>query len=229
MHKLGYTSVFCPKFKSPCLDQTPNFGPDGCTIFYRLSKFQIVNMSCEKIFTDSEINSQIFIILCLKHKQTGTLLTVVCLHLKAKESNHERRAKQISEILRTINTHLYAIDNDLNKHAVLVCGDFNGEPFEQFYDLMIKVSELGLKDAYSIIPSQFNQTLIKEPTSIKYRNEDTQIRRAIDYVFFSEKKLQLTGYLELPINDPLINQQGLPNLAFSSDHLSLVCDFKLNP
>ena len=223
MHALGYTSVFCPKFSSPCLGFSPNFGPDGCTIFYKLAKFQIVNMSCEKIFTDSEINSQTFMIMHLKHKPTGSQITVVCLHLKSKPSYQDKRTQQIGEILKAIVQHLYAIDKDINKHSLVVCGDFNGEPFEKFYEMITKVNELGLKDAYS----QLNR--IKEPTTIKYKGEGgSMLKRAIDYVFYTDKNMRLNGYLELPTNDLLINEQGLPNLAYSSDHLSLVCDFGLN-
>jgi nocturnin len=221
MHKFGYTSVFCPKFASPCLNMTPNWGPDGCVIFYKLAKFQIINMSCEKICTDGEVHAQTFMIMHLKHRPTGQPLTVVCLHLKSKVANQERRTQQTGEILKSIMQHLHGINKDIASHSLVICGDFNGEPFERFHELLLAgVNELGLRDAYT------HPGRPKEPTTIKYRS-GTLLRRGIDYVFFAERNLKLTGYLELPpVNDLLINEHGLPNLAFSSDHLSLVCDFR---
>ncbi len=226
MHKLGYTSVFCPKFSSPCLQMDPNYGPDGCTIFYKLAKFQIVNMSCEKIITDGEINAQVFIIMHLRHRPTGQPLTVVCLHLKAKVPNRDRRTQQVGEILKTIDKHLAGIDKNIENHAVVVCGDFNGEPFEEFNRLMTSRADLGFRDAYSSV----SDPMKKQPTTIKYKGEGgSLLLRAIDYVFFTKRNLKLTGYLELPPdNDLLVNTHGLPNLAFSSDHLSLVCDFRFS-
>ncbi len=228
VHKLGYTSVFCPKYASPCLQMSPNYGPDGCTVFYKLAKFQIVNMSCEKIVIDGEVNTQTFILMHLRHRPTGQPLTVVCLHLKAKVPNHEKRAQQVTEILRLLVQHLRGIDKDLERHAVIVCGDFNGEPFEKFYELMTNDPlDFGFRDAYS--PPFLNRTA-KQPTTIKYKGEGgALLQRAIDYVFFTKSTLKLTGFLELPAeNDLLVNTQGLPNLAFSSDHLSLVCDFRFS-
>lgn len=223
MHSLGYSSIFMPKFKSPCLEMKPNVGPDGLCVFYKRSKFQLINMSCEKIVTDSEINGQVFIIMHLKHRLTQTPLTVVCVHLKAKVQNEEKRTQQIGEILKSLVQHLYGIDKELERHAVVMCGDFNGEPFEKFHELVLKVNELNLNDAYSLLNGP------KQPTTIKFKGDGgSLLRRAIDYVFFTQRNLTLAGYLELPTNDLLINEQGLPNLAFSSDHLSLVCDFKFN-
>lgn len=199
-------------------------GPDGCAIFYRLSKFQPVNMSCEKIVINSEVNSQVFIILQLKHKQSGKCVTLVCLHLKSKIEYHEKRESQIKEVLASLKVHLRgSFENEIRDNCVILCGDFNGEPFEKFHDLIVNDGDLSLKDAYSLV------SIPKEATTIKIRGEDGQmLRRAIDYIFFTQMNLQLTEYLELPDGDLLINEQGLPNLAFPSDHLSLVASFKFS-
>jgi mRNA deadenylase 3'-5' endonuclease subunit Ccr4 len=42
LHSIEYTSIFMPKFSSPCLGMINNIGPDGSSIFYRLSKFQVL-------------------------------------------------------------------------------------------------------------------------------------------------------------------------------------------
>jgi len=221
LHSIGYTSIFCPKFDSPCLQMLNNVGPDGLAIFYRLSVFQIVNMSCEKVILNDEINSQVFIILKLKHKPTEKYLHLVCLHLKAKDKYHEKRHEQIKHILNTLKKHLKGTINSLRTHPVLICGDFNGEPFENFYTELIHDEEIKLEDAYTF------DSAPKEPTTIKLRAEKgSMLKRAIDYIFYNPKGLKLTGYFELPKENSLIEEQGLPNLTHSSDHLSLIADFK---
>jgi nocturnin len=40
----GYTGVFYPKPDSPCVYISGNNGPDGCAIFYRTNKFDLVNI-----------------------------------------------------------------------------------------------------------------------------------------------------------------------------------------
>lgn len=178
-------------------------------------------MSCEKIVLNSDINSQVFVIIQLRHKPSGNLVTLVCLHLKFKVENHERRDSQIGEILKALKAHLFSSFGSVNKHPVIMCGDFNGEPFEKFYKKIVKNGDLDFRDAYTFEPNP------KQPTTIKKRGEEGKmLRRGIDYIFYTQDKLELTEYLELPENDLLINEQGLPNLSHASDHLSLVASFK---
>ncbi len=221
MSALGYGSIFQPKFASPCLEMQPNFGPDGCVIFYRLSMFQIQAQSCPTLKIDGKICSQVFIILQLRHLPTGKLITVVCLHLKSKEKFAKVREAQIKEILGCVGEFLtQKLGGLVAEHAVLISGDFNGEPFESFYDLVVGDSVVkGLRDAYT------KKGEAKAPTTIKIR-DGKWLRRGIDYVFFNERALEVAGLLELPENDEVIEEKGLPNEKFPSDHLSLVCDFK---
>lgn len=41
---LGYTGHFTPKPDSPCLYLPDNAGPDGCAIFYKRDKFDLVQL-----------------------------------------------------------------------------------------------------------------------------------------------------------------------------------------
>jgi nocturnin len=199
-----------------------NIGPDGSAIFFKMTSFQIVSLSCEKIIIDNDINAQVFIILRLKHKQSGNLLTVVCLHLKSKDEYHQKREAQIKEILKTLKFHIEGSELILKKHPLIICGDFNGEPFENFYKNIMNNEDFNhLKDAYMFENENKQATTIKIMPTNK-----SMIRRAIDYIFYNQENLVLNSYLELPKNDDLIEQEGLPNLKYSSDHLSLVCDFE---
>ena len=41
---LGYVGHFTPKPDSPCLYLADNSGPDGCAIFYKKDKFDLVTL-----------------------------------------------------------------------------------------------------------------------------------------------------------------------------------------
>ena len=202
-----------------------NYGPDGCAIFYRKNVFQIRNMSCEKIVAPGEqstYDSQIFIIAEFKHLASGKHVTIVSIHLKSKAENYEKRANQIEYILKVVSKHVHESLRSselIDKHSVIMCGDFNGEPFEKFYSTIVEMPLFGFRDAYS------QET--KQPTTIKYRaNHDGLLKRAIDYVFYRPACLEVTEFLDLPVENHIVNEQGLPNLLYSSDHLALACGFR---
>jgi nocturnin len=178
-------------------------------------------MSCEKVITDGETDSQVFIILQLKHLTTNKQITVVAIHLKSKVEYHQKRHVQMKFILDRLKLHLDESLFNVKTQGLLLCGDFNGEPFEPFYSVISNDRELEVKDAYT-----FNGQ-VKEPTTIKLRSSNAEmIKRGIDYIFYNSSVLELKSYLKLPKNDIVIEKEGLPNLAYPSDHLSLVCDFK---
>lgn len=41
LSSMGYSSSFCPKPWSPCLDVEGNNGPDGCALFFDQSRFEL--------------------------------------------------------------------------------------------------------------------------------------------------------------------------------------------
>jgi len=58
---------------------------DGCAIFYNLDCFQITQLRSQSICLPSlgEHESQVFILIQLRHKFTKKRVTIVCVHLKA--------------------------------------------------------------------------------------------------------------------------------------------------
>jgi nocturnin len=212
-----------PKLKSPCLLYENNLGPDGSAIFYRKSKFIIETLCCEKITLTDKTHSQIFVILQLKHRETNNIITIVCVHLKSKEGYHELRNRQIKYILNSLSNHLKDTNiKNINDHPILICGDFNGENFEEFYQNHFNDKPFEnclLKDVYTSLNGE------KRPTTIKIRNGE-MIKRGIDYIFHNttSTKLKLISYFDLPKIDDIY---GLPNYQLPSDHLSLIADFKI--
>lgn len=180
-------------------------------------------MSCEKLITENEINSQVYIMLNLVHIPTGNPILIVCTHLKAQTHHYERRRLQMNEILKSLRLHLAGDNNSPldSRYPVILTGDLNGEPDEEFHKSILNFPDLSLRDAYTIISNG------KKESTLRVKRENGMDKVAIDYLFFNTKSMDLLGYLELPDNsEKYINEHGLPNLTYSSDHLSLVCDFK---
>lgn len=222
MTSLGYTGVFMPKHQSPCLEQIDNVGPDGLAIFYKASKFLINNMKCDNVRINGTNNSQVFIILQLKHKETNSLITLVCVHLKAKK-NPDVRRNQIEFILNNLKSHLSTIPS-LNEHPIILCGDFNGEPSETFYEYITNFSDINFTDSYFSCLNAKNE---RRASTFKIRETTGLVARTIDYIFYTNSCLNLLSYLNLPDASDLDSNIGIPNLSYPSDHFSLVCDFEL--
>ena len=218
-YRLRYTSVFCPKYRSPCLKFEGNVGPDGSAVFYRKSMFQVNSFSCEKIITNNKINNQIMLIIDLMHKPSGKLLTLVCLHLKADPDFANKRKAQAKAVLEALALHC-SISKNKRRQPIIVTGDLNGTPSEEFYKVFTQDKIIqNLEDAYTVAVGK------KEPTIVFFDNNH-KFSLELDYMFYNRNNLALCSYLELPKNDELIEQEGLPNAKYSSDHLSLVCDFE---
>lgn len=204
-----------------------NIGPDGSAVFYRKDKFRIVNMRCENLKTDQELDSQVLLIVQLEHLKQSRKLTVVCLHLKSQDECFERREKQIEFVLSAVKQHLLGINSDpgeLRRQAVIICGDLNGGPEEKFYEKIVQEQDLDqLVDAYSINGP-------KKPTLRVVRQADdklVQVDKTLDFMFYTRNNLQLTETLDLPPDDEgLTREQGWPNLSWPSDHISLISSFK---
>jgi nocturnin len=155
---------------------------------------------------------KVFIILQLKHIFTKKRLTIICVHLKANENFSELRKQQTEYMMKILKEHMS--EKDLKDQPLLLCGDFNGERIEEFYDLIVQDKSFDLCDAYdrklALPNSNGNNSNFKRP---KY----------VDYIFYSKSTLRLLSVL----NEDRRNLYfTLPCLRYPSDHLSLVCDFQ---
>uniref|UniRef100_A0A1I8FER9 Nocturnin n=1 Tax=Macrostomum lignano TaxID=282301 RepID=A0A1I8FER9_9PLAT len=89
---------------------------------------------------------------------------------------------------------------------LLLCGDFNGESFEPFYNVIVQ-SGLDIASAY------------KQPEEPPFT---TFLNTGIDYIWY--RRLRPLALLEIPPRDS-VESNGLPCAAFPSDHFCLSVDF----
>lgn len=210
LHKLGYASVFCPKMLTNLSKETNNVDSDGCAIFYNLDVFQITQLRSQSICINGEHESQVFIIVQLKHKFTKKRVTIICVHLKAYSDFSNKRAAQTEFILKVLKHHVLETEiGDVNNQAVIICGDMNGDFLEPFYEKIVKDEVFRFRDVYP-----------------KFAHSNRRQKNAIDYIFYTDKSLNLMTFLEVCVPS-MTRHFEIPCLEYPSDHFSLVCDFQI--
>ncbi|XP_030644020.1 LOW QUALITY PROTEIN: nocturnin [Chanos chanos] len=218
---LGYQSSFCPKPWSPCLDVENNNGPDGCALFFRRERFQLLNVSHLRLSAMMIKTNQVAIVVTLRCRATGRVFCVAVTHLKARSGWEVLRSAQGSDLLRNLQNITRAASTETKCGIpLLVCGDFNADPSEDVYR-HFATSSLGLDSAYKRLSSDGQS----EPpyTTWKIRPSG-ECRNTLDYVWYSQNGFTVDAVLDFPTEEQ-IGPNRLPSYNYPSDHLSLVCDF----
>lgn len=211
----GYTGEFLEKKHSPCLNFQPNNGPDGVCMFFKTSKFDVIENYAEYLTNEmGVVGNQGFLVKVLKHRETQQIFLVCVLHLKAKRDFHARRLAQTQSVLKILEKILQHHNEDT---PIIWCGDFNGEITEDFFKEII-----GSKFA---LQSSYKNFLSSEPeyTTWKIRPSYEE-KHTIDYVFFSTDKLKVKDVLKL-MSDEDVPKSRFPSLNHPSDHVCLCVDF----
>jgi len=212
---LGYVGHFTPKPDSPCLYLADNSGPDGCAIFYKKDKFDLVTLDSRVLEVWNVQSNQVVLSATLKSKKTGQEVVFATTHLKARNGAlmPTLRNEQGKDLMEYLNVQAQGL-------PTVVTGDFNAEPNEPVYQTMTNNKSTKLASAY-------NEILNKEPeyTTWKYR-EDGEHIQTLDYIFYSPDQIRVDAVLEMPTGEQ-IGENRLPSLSYASDHFSLVTDLRL--
>ncbi|XP_044734324.1 nocturnin isoform X2 [Chrysoperla carnea] len=223
----GYKGMFFPKPDSPCLYINGNNGPDGCAIFYREDKFDLVRMESRILEVWRVQSNQVALVAILRIRETGQEICVSTTHLKAKTGAllSTLRNEQGKDLLEFVKVQA-------ENRPLILCGDFNAEPSEPIYMTVLKHNDLKLASAYANLKSGFENEITtsgeREPpyTTWKVRAEG-EACHTLDYIFYSRDKFMVNSVLEFPSGDE-IGEGRVPSLSYPSDHFSLLCDFRIN-
>lgn len=244
----GYDGVFFPKPDSPCLYIEENNGPDGCAIFYRRSKFELLSCMTRVLEVWRVQSNQVAIAAVLRVRESGYEFCLGTTHLKA------RHGALLSKLRNEQGKDLLRFVKDVSQgRPVILCGDFNAEPIEPVYSTIINNKDLGLSSAYAellsktpqssgqqqktndveeseedaVTPTRADIMASHEPeyTTWKIR-EDGEVCHCIDYVFFTRKQFIVDNCLLFPQANE-VGKNRVPSFQYPSDHFSLVCDFKI--
>ena len=215
----GYEGCFFPKPDSPCLYSDVNYGPDGCSIFWKSDQVKL-EMQKNIILRDDkgEETNQVAILCKFTHLGLKKELFAAVTHFKSKSPYWQLRHEQ-GRYLEKVLTEQVAPTVPL-----VVCGDFNAEPSEQVY-AAFQSSQLNLNSAYRYLSDRMEEpayTTWKVRGGPKGQNEETA--QCIDYMWFTKNHLQPVALLKFPTGEE-IGENRLPSMTYPSDHLSLVVDF----
>lgn len=222
LSRLGFKGLFVPKNDSPCLQFQPNNGPDGCALFFRSSKFALLEKRDFRLKNASDgISNQVALFVRLEVKITDTAeipqsqICVGVTHFKAKKDYSVLRLAQGEHLLEEMASFA-------KNQPVIICGDFNAPPDEPVYRhfsnnkahqwLMVSSTHAG---------SYYNE---KEPqfTSWKFR-ANGEVKYTIDYIWVSTDKIVVDSVWQLP-TEKEIGEGGLPCTSYPSDHLA-ICSY----
>ncbi|XP_052893462.1 nocturnin isoform X7 [Anopheles moucheti] len=148
----NYEGVFFPKPDSPCLYINGNNGPDGCAVFYKKDRLEMVNHFTRVLEVWRVQSNQVAIAAVLRTRDTRQEICVTTTHLKARKGAllSKLRNEQGKDLL-------YFIDGVAENRPVIICGDFNAEPIEPIYSTVLNYKPLGLASAYSDLLAEESQ------------------------------------------------------------------------
>ncbi|XP_053677495.1 nocturnin [Anopheles nili] len=234
LHTQNYEGVFFPKPDSPCLYINGNNGPDGCAVFYKKDRLEMINHFTRVLEVWRVQSNQVAIAAVLRTRDTQQEICVTTTHLKARKGAllSKLRNEQGKDLL-------YFIDGVAGNRPVILCGDFNAEPIEPIYSTVLNYKSLGLASAYSDMlaesePQDENNqnaelSALYEPSYTTWKiREEGEVCHTIDYVFYSKEKLKVKNCLMFPSGED-IGVDRTPSFQYPSDHFSLVCDIELKP
>jgi nocturnin len=195
----GYRGFFSKK---------PDWHNDGLAILYKEDKFRIIENEVIR-FSDS---NQIGLYAKMRHMYEGYDFVVCCTHLVSNKAFEQGRVAAI----RILLGNLLKFGIDL---PVVICGDFNSEPFWTTYQEMI-YSPFGFRSVY------YNTLFAEsEPPFTTYKYRKQLEARTIDYIW--TKNFRVTEVLSIPTEHE-IGPFGLPGQYYPSDHLALACKLSLS-
>jgi len=229
LSSIGYNGHFVPKPDSPCIYLPDNNGPDGCAIFYKKDKFEMLAEPASRVVEVWRVQSnQVVLSINLRHKKTGKDICVATTHLKARSGAllSTLRNEQGKDILEWIE-EIKPVNQPL-----ILCGDFNAEPSEPVYRTMTENTKIPLNPAYKISESSItgepNTEESEDLTFTTWKIRETgEQKHILDYIFHSSDTLRTVATLDMPDEDQ-IGEDRLPSLAFASDHLSLLADLRFS-
>ena len=107
---------------------------------------------------------------------------------------------------------------------VILTGDLNGLPSEQFYSVLTGSEALPLVSSYRVREEDSSEGgRMVEYTTWKIREEQGEQKHILDYILHTPGQLLTINTLDVPAGDQL-GEDRLPSPQLASDHVSLVAD-----
>lgn len=146
----------------------------------------------------------------LLHQETGQEFDVVNTHLKAK-SKESIRIEQVRLLIGKCQDFF-----EMDQYPLIVTGDLNSGPVDECIQQI--VNSLNVTSRYPI-----TWTTWKDRFSSDWQSGGLT-KKIEDYIL--TKGLEVTGYLDVPADEEVIQSGLLPGSRYPSDHLAIAIEFK---
>lgn len=231
----NYEGVFFPKPDSPCLYINDNNGPDGCAVFYKKDRLELLNHFTRILEVWRVQSNQVAIAALFRTRDTNQEICVTTTHLKARKGAllSKLRNEQGKDLL-------YFIDGIAENRPVILCGDFNAEPIEPVYSTVLNYKPLGLGSAYSDLLSQEFPELVGQendqnvvnmvPVALQHHRTSIDSNHSVEddcSISCSERtKAELSAAYEPPYTTWKIREEGevchtIDYVFYSKDHITV--------
>ncbi|KAF9762981.1 putative glucose-repressible alcohol dehydrogenase transcriptional effector like protein [Nosema granulosis] len=237
--RCDYSSIFCPKSRAKTI--ADNKSVDGCAIFWKKTKFNIINNFVidflAKISQDPRLSKNQELIarygrkdnialIAILESTLGEQFIVINVHVYWDPEYKDIKLIQIVVLLEEIEK----IKKLYRNAKIVLMGDFNSLRDSSVYSLITE----GKLDKNDFEEANYNLTF--EPKlgtkfqdaysgeDMDFTNFTPQFKGVIDYIFYSEglQAVSILSPIESEYADRVV---GLPNVHFPSDHIFISAKF----
>jgi len=211
---------------------------DGSAIFFKTDRFRLVEyhgFDYNALVSDSDDRNNMYArhyfknnvgIFALLEFTSSTeqkqQILVATTHTYWDPQYSDLKVRQAHMLLQEIEKFLGEFSD---KTPIVVAGDFNSEPSSAVYQLYSQGRVSGSHSDMLHWPAdqEFSQNFLLKSAYAALGEPATNctpwFKGAIDYIWYSSAKLELSSLLDM-----LSSDQPLPSADFSSDHAALCCE-----
>lgn len=251
--RLGYAGAF----KAKTRESMGRRGKiDGCATFYRKSMFVMRESTTIEynavIHSRTQVprtlnrclKGNVGLILVLDAVDGSGPIIVANTHLFWDPDLTDVKLFQVDAFLQDLEVQCSRLGG--GDVPIIIGGDFNSEPVSSVYDLLStgmcgNRDDIG-EDSYGVLTTcrlthnlHLRSSYSLAGTEPAYTNYTSTFVGTLDYIWYTPESIVATALMEIPDERALFSQnlegdgsiEGLPNIQWSSDHLSLVVDFSM--
>ena len=239
----SYKGVFFQKSRAKTMSEIDRRSVDGCAIFARSDKFEVVAEhllefnelalkqhyldKTDSLFTRLMQRDNIAVVVMLKHKKSGIPLWIVNCHIHWDPNFNDVKILQTAIMLEEVSKLV-------GTHPLIICGDFNSTPDSAVVTLMTEKKLSG--DHPELLGIDYGESLkthglknrlqslsnAYEHNIMPFTNYTPGFKGVIDYIFYSDRLLQVCETLGGITKEYYSQYVGFPNAHLPSEYFNLI-------
>lgn len=237
----AYKGIFWPKSRAKTMNETERRTVDGCATFYKTASFVLVDKAIiefsqsalrrddfkktQDIFNRVMNKDHIAVVCRLKSKKSGSSLLVANAHIHWDTAFKDVKLVQVALLMEELTIMTKSMEPDT---SVIVCGDYNSVQSSGVYDLLSngevafdhpdlagrvygKFSEQGMSHNFNL------RSAYAHINELQFTNFVPHFCGVLDYIWHSDKLLDVKGVLGDIDKNYLEHVVGFPNAHFPSE------------